>query len=387
MISLDDLHILCEEQTRDLIDQNIEREQTSVALDKSLCHRVLIAGQVKYLQRARLKLPSYYAARCIIPDRAFEQSSSEATAECKAMEGESLLELCCGLGVDTFALSKRFKRVVTLERDEVLAAVARENFQRLGCKNIEVVNCSAEEYLAGCEEHFDWVYADPDRRGSEGQKRVVLEGCSPNMLALRTDIERIAVKVTIKCSPLFDVDEAFRLYPGASVEVISLGGECKEVVIYNDGATQEMIGATAVGRGGVWLEREATTITPPSEPQMEQYEYLVIPDVALQKSRLARRVLGERCDIWSDNGYGFAMAEFAEHPLARAAQIEWMGEYHPKMFKKELAQRGIERAEILKKEFPQSVERITKQLKIREGGQQRLAFTTIRGREIAIILT
>ncbi len=385
MISLNDLHILCEEQTKDLIDQNIEREQTSVALDNSLCHRALIAGQVKYLQRAKTKLPSYYAARCIIPDRAFEQSSSEATAECKAMAGESLLELCCGLGVDSYILSHRFARVVTLERDEVLAEVARENFRRLGRDNIEVICCSAEEYLSGCEERFDWLYADPDRRGEDGQKRVVLEDCSPNMLVLRAEVERIAVKSTIKCSPLFDVDEAFRLYPLASVEVVSLGGECKEVVIYVGEGCGERIGATAVGRGSVWRDRLGEGKIAPEEFDMGCYTHLIIPDVALQKSRLARRVLSEVCDIWSDNGYGFAR-EAITHPLARTERIEWIGDYSPREMRREVAVRGIRGAEILKKEFAQGVDRVTKQLKIREGGAARLAFTTVQGRQIAMIL-
>ncbi len=398
MISLDDLNILCQEQTRDLIDQNIEREHTAVALDKSLCpsHRALVAGQVKYLQRSRLKLPSYYAARCIIPDRAFEQSSSEATAECKRMEGESVLELCCGLGVDTFALSKRFRRVVTLERDEVLAEVARENFRRLGSENIEVVCCSAEEFLAKCEERFDWLYADPDRRDQFGRKCVILEDCSPNMIALRGDVESVASRFAIKCSPLFDVDEAFRLYPGARVEVVSLAGECKEVVIYVGEDGGEAIGAVAVGRGEVWLAREDihsqpnSQSKPQSKPQLDiesidRYRYLIIPDVSLQKGRIACRVLSELCDIWSDNGYGLAQ-EPMEHPLARVERIGWIGEYDPRRCRKMLAERGIKGAEILKKEFAQSLDRVTKQLKIKEGGSGRVALTKIEGREIMVIL-
>ncbi|MFI3305617.1 MAG: methyltransferase domain-containing protein [Rikenellaceae bacterium] len=392
MISTDDLHILCLSQTRELIEQNIEREHTAVALDKSLCHSALVASQVKYLQRARTKLPSFYAARCIIPDRAFEQSSSEAAAVTKRIKGESVLELTCGLGVDAFALSKRFDRVVTLECNEELAEVARENFRRLGADNIEVVTSRAEEYLARCREQFDWIYADPDRRSDDGRKVVVLEECSPNMLALRGAIARVSARVAIKCSPMFDVDEAFRLYPGSMVEILSVADECKELVIYTPGADgREMIGATAVGRGEVWVDRAAGSAphTPHFNP--ESYTHLLIPDVALQKGRIARRLLAEVCDIWSDNGYGLidearvANIEKNRH-IARVEQIEWIGAYDTKPLRRILAERGIDRAQIMKRDFPHSVERITKQLKIREGGVRRVVFTTVASRQIAIIL-
>ena len=57
---------------RRAIEENIERDPQRVALDKHVPHAALVATQVKYLQRARKKLPQLYEARCIIPPRAFE---------------------------------------------------------------------------------------------------------------------------------------------------------------------------------------------------------------------------------------------------------------------------------------------------------------------------
>ncbi len=392
-MTLEELHILCEAETRSNIEKFIERKHSDVALDKSLCHSALVAGQVKYLQRARTKLPSFYEARCVIPRMAFEQSSSEAAAEAKSIEGDTLLELTCGLGVDAAMLSRRFRRVVTLERDEVVAEVARENMHRLGCSNVEVVTTSAEEYLASCTEHFDWIYVDPDRRNAEGRKMVVLEDCSPNIIEVWSDIKRVAERVAIKCSPLFDVDEAFRLFEGCSVEVVSLGDECKEVVIYSGSQSgeAERIGATAVGCGEVWLARYGEPIGKPQTFDKERYSHLIIPNVALQKGRIARRTLSDICDIWSDNGFGFAeddgVAKFKKnHHLARIERIAWIGEYEPRKVRAELAARGISRAEILKREFPYPIDRVKKQLRIGEGGERRIALTTICKQQIIIIL-
>ncbi len=396
-----ELQILCDEETQRDIELNIERAPSDVALDKGLRNSALVATQVKYLQRAKSKLPSYFAARCIIPPRAFEQSSSESAARAKAFVGRRALDLTCGLGVDAAALALRFDGVVTLERDEALALVAVENFRRLGVDNVDVVAQSAQEYLRGCEEHFDYLYVDPDRRGEDGSKRVLLEDCSPNVLALWDDISRVCDRVVIKCSPMFDCDEAFRLFEGCDVEVVSVGDECKEVVIYastkkgeqgGQGERKGRIGATSVGRGGVWLERSSFrqgAVTIGFDPSA--YDSLIVPDVALQKGRIAREVLSEVCDVWSDNGYGFSTVDRlrgydASRHLSRVFGIEAIYEYEPRKLRRVLSDMGVKRADILKREFPYSVKQITAQLKIAEGGTAQLAFTKIQDRLWMVVL-
>ena len=131
---------------RHTVEEQIGRDPAAIALDKRIPHAALVATQVKYLARARTKLPSYYEARCILPPLAFEQASSEACAARKSCSGNTVLDLTCGLGVDALYLSKRFREVITLERDATLAAVAEENFRRLGATNIRVINSSAEAF-------------------------------------------------------------------------------------------------------------------------------------------------------------------------------------------------------------------------------------------------
>ncbi len=411
-MTLKDLVTLCDERVKNLIEINIERKHTDVALDKSLVVdgvsvAALIAEQVKYLQRAKKKLPSYYAARCIVVGRAFEQSSSEEVAKAKDIavgENSSLLDLTCGLGVDVFAISRvnGFARVVAVERDEVFAAVAMENFRRLGAENIEVVNSSAEAFLELCvakNERFDVVYCDPDRRGTDGRKKVVLEDCSPNIIALQSFLATLSDRLVVKCSPLFDVDEAFKVFGAdrgsVSVEVVSFGDECKEVVIYINrfsinSSEKKEIGATAVGKGSVWFSFNSEadfSSTIDKFFRIDEYKYLIIPDVALQKSRLAKRSLSEVCDIWSDNGYGFAIEKPSDSILGRIYEIESIDKYEPKSVKRALKMLGIERAEILKKEFPYSTEQVAKQLGLKGSGAQKIAVTKVLEQLYVIILS
>jgi hypothetical protein len=180
---------------------------------------------------------------------------------------------------------------------------------------------------------------------------------------------RIAPRLVVKLSPLFDVDEVFRVFgagathnpnhtgeqgvsglsgdkKGAddmssdththvttpsvvSVDVVSLAGECKEIVAeisFTDHVATPTIRAVMVGVGEIEFPFGDGWTAPPQEFTPEHYKWLVVPDVALQKSRLARRYFSERgiskqedsrepagsagglCDIYidSDNGYGFA---------------------------------------------------------------------------------
>ncbi|MBR5595742.1 MAG: RsmD family RNA methyltransferase [Alistipes sp.] len=381
MLSNADIEIMATEEFRQCVLHNIERDPVVVALDKRVQNASLVATQVKYLQRAKYKLPRLYSAGCIIPPRAFEQSSSEYSADVKAISGGTLLDLTCGLGIDTMSFAERFDRVVALERDEVLARVVRYNLGLLGIKNVEVVTTTAEEYLSQCEEHFDWVFVDPDRRSAEGKKMVRMEDCSPNVLEQMSNIERVANRLGVKLSPLFDVEEARRLFPCSEVEVVSIAGECKELNVYTK-SPKEMLRIVIAGVG-VWeYDFEVTaaqhTITP---LDVEGAKYLIIPDVAMQKGRVAVAEFSPYAQIWSNNGYAFASVLPEEKLPAKVYEIERIERYNPKQLKKEFKGKGVE---ILKRDTQLSIDAVRKATSMRAGSEHMMAITAI-GSDIWVV--
>ena len=368
MITHEEFQRLCTEEVREAIRTNRERDPLKVAMDRSVVEARLVATQLKYLDRARTKLPTYAEAGCILPPRAFEQCSSERCAAHKPMEGERVLELTCGLGVDARALSMRFREVVTLERNELLAEVAAENFRRLGICNVQVLATDAESYVASCNEQFDWIYADPDRRSEQGKKLVCLEDCSPDILRLMPRLRQLAPRMCFKNSPLFDVDEARRIFPDCAVEVVSLDGECKEVLILLGEGIAPRLTATALGLDSYTAEEAAIPSFAPTT-----YRYLILPDVSLQKARLVRQYLRGKADCWSENGYGFAV-ERPDVPMCRIFDIDTIEPYDPKQLKRKL--KGC-RVELLKRDFPFSIEELRRRLGVVAGNEVRLAFTKI----------
>ena len=371
MITAEEYDLLRSDELRQAIAAARGRDPLEVALDRTVPHARLVATQVKYLARAERKLPTYAAAQCILPPRAFEQASSEATAAHKRIAGDTVLDLTCGLGVDALYLARHFRRVVALERDPLLARITADNLSRMGVANIEVVNSSAEEFLGREGLHFDWVYADPDRRSAEGRKQVRLEACSPDIVALKPAIDRITPRLCLKNSPLFDVDEALRLFPGSRVEVVSSGDECKEVVVYADGSGP-LVTATALGTGSFSARPGAAA---PEAPAFDpvRYHWLVVPDVALQKARLARLHLAGKADCWSDLGFGFAEEE-PHGIIGRVLPVERIEPYDPKRLKRELKGRGLE---LLKRDFPLPAEELMRRLGTHSGADLRMAFTKI----------
>ena len=380
MFTREEFSILCSEECYEAVKANIERKPTDIALDRRVPHTSIVATQVKNLQKCRTKLPSYYAVQAIVPTLAYEQSSSEECAERKELEGESVLDLTCGLGVDAYALSKRFRKVVTIERNESVAEVARENFRRLGASNIEVVCSSAEEYLAHCTDHFDWCFSDPDRRGAKGEKLVRLEDCSPDVVALMPTLQRVAERICVKCSPLFDVDEAFRLFGDCTVETVSLGGEAKEVNIYIDGSAPQLR-AVAVGVGEVSSNIEerngAKWSAQPSD--LAQYRYITLPDVALQHSRMVAVAFEGKADVWSNNGVALSI-EKPEGILGRTFEVEAIYSID-NAFKRVIKGR---KAEIYRRDFPMPNSEICKRYRCSEGGPEKWCFTRIGDNFVAI---
>lgn len=388
MITTEEIGLLDSPEIREIIAANIARDPHAVALDKKLPHAALVATQIKYLQRARKKLPTYYEARTIIPSLAFEQASSEQTAAHRSWGGDLCIDLTCGLGVDSLHLSKSFERVITVERNEALAATARINFARMGVSNMEVIHDTAEHFLHDFHEaggRADLIYADPDRRAEDGRKLVRIEECRPDINALMPMLRQCAPVMAVKMSPLFDVNEAFRLFGNdCTVEVVSLGGECKEVLIEIGGATHgAIVRASAIGRGTV----EYPFV--PSHPAVNSiqfqppYRYIVIPDVALRKARITTEYAASHLpNSYATPGEGYIFTN--ELPLCddqpiigKVFEVVAIDRFDPSVLKKKLRSSGIKSVELHTHDFPLSAPELAKKLGIREGGGAKMAFSRI----------
>lgn len=391
-ISQKEFEVLCTKEAQEMIERNIDKEPSTLAL-KGVS--TVICSQIKYLQRCRYKLPHYYAARCIIAPLSYEQSSSLLSSSTKKECGERFLDLTCGLGVDTFHYSSNFKEVITIERDTILAEIAKENFKRLGATNITVINSSCEDYIKLYEgKLFDLIYVDPARR--DQTKRVfLLEDCSPNIVELLTRLKEITKKVVIKLSPLFDMEEASRIFgQGVTLRAISVGDECKELCVEIDFLCDKTtIIANCVDKSGnikeYIFDKEEIAISPRNENEtVDNYNYISILDVALRKMRCCTGYYAKYHNdkiLLFDNEVALWHTK-PDDIAGKIYQINKVAEYKPKQIKEILKKEGIKSATIIKQNFDITLEDIKKRIGVKEGNDAILIFTTIKSTKYLFIV-
>jgi hypothetical protein len=106
------------------------------------------------------------------------------------------------------------------------------------------------------------------------------------------------------------------------------------------------------------------------------WRYMLVPDVALQKARVAISALRPHASIWSNNGYAFATELPTEQLPARIFEIESIEPYRPKELKRSLKGLGVE---IMKRDTQLSVDAVRRAIGTKAGSDKLIAITTIAG--------
>lgn len=197
----------------------------------------LIAAQIRGRRKAKDKIPAYYHETDILypPGVNLEQSSSEETALFKTgilpAGGKTGADLTGGFGVDSLYLSRSVKKLLYVEPNADLLAVARHNHSRLGALNLEYLNTTAEQFLANQRGELDFVFIDPSRRSATQQKTFRLSETEPDITRLQPAIFEKTGILLIKASPWLDIRQGLaELTAVKSVFVVSCANECKEIL-------------------------------------------------------------------------------------------------------------------------------------------------------------
>jgi 16S rRNA G966 N2-methylase RsmD len=261
-----------------------------------------LAGQILAKRRSEKKLPSWFNTSGIYypPMISIEQCSSEKTAAYKSslIEGDHVLDLTGGFGVDCFAFSKKAKKVTHCELIPELSMIAAHNARQLQVSNMEFLNTDGLTFLANTTENFGTIYIDPARRGKSG-KVFMLKDCSPNVVEHLNLLLSKAKRVIIKTSPLLDLSAGIdELKHVAEVQIISVKNECKELLFILDAGSNNphpkitsvtinaQIKKVSFDRSSRNSEPGIDHVTTESNEQTENnhQRYLYEPDVALLKS-------------------------------------------------------------------------------------------------------
>src|SRR4029079_10362829 len=144
---------------------------TKIALSKSPFPEVSsgeLAEQIDSKKRSEKKIPLWFNTPNIYfaPKLSIEQCSSQYTAEYKStlIQGQTIIDLTGGFGVDSFYLAKHAYKVIHCEQNETLSEIAQYNARLLGADNIQFIKAGSIDFLHQTELKFDTIYIDPSRR-------------------------------------------------------------------------------------------------------------------------------------------------------------------------------------------------------------------------------
>lgn len=167
------------------IQAHIQATPTSLLL-KYGKEKAFEIAQIEARQKARLKLPTWYAEPRLVfpPAVSVEQSSSELTGNYKAslVANKNLIDATGGMGVDTYFFSKYCLSVSYIEQKEVLVQCVRHNFEILDVNNIQYVHGNSLDFLRQLNTQTDVLYLDPARRAADNRRVVGLRDCEPDVI-------------------------------------------------------------------------------------------------------------------------------------------------------------------------------------------------------------
>jgi 16S rRNA G966 N2-methylase RsmD len=384
----------------DLVEKYISLPLSEVALKLQkfpIATRTMVLDQIHGGQKAKMKLPSYFQQKEIIypPKLNLEQCSSEQTATFKAnlVSGKLLIDLTGGFGVDSWAFSKRFEQVCYVEQNESLVDTVSHNFEKLKSYNIQIYKDNAQHFLENFTQTVDWIYLDPARRDSQNKSVAQIKETEPNVIELMPLMFQKTENILLKTSPMFDIRQAIeQLSFVKKVWVVSLENECKEVLYWlkKDCNEYQDIEIEAVNilsnqkndiLKGTKLKEETVTITY-SEPQKYIYE----PNASIMKAGFFKTV-AQIFDLSKlhPNTHIYTSDILKKDFQGRVFEIIKVLQGNTAM--KELqTYLPHKKSNIAVRNYPLSVEKIRKQTKIQEGGEEWIWGVTLHNESKALIL-
>ncbi|MEQ9089824.1 MAG: RsmD family RNA methyltransferase [Balneola sp.] len=371
------------EESIDFIKDHINDDPAEVMLQSrkfpELPMREIVV-QIASRQKAKDKLPEWFGNYDLIfpPKQNLEQASSEITAKFKArfLEGDSLIDLSGGTGVDTFYLSRKMSSTVYLEPNKELCAVSKHNFEVLGA-NIEVQNSTAEEILKHNPAQFDWIFIDPSRRDDSQNRVYALEDCVPNVIELEEQLLNSAKNVLIKVSPMLDIKKTLEQFSCCyKVQIVAVDNEVKELLIYLNKDFSDEADIEAWNISEKWEEdqfsfkysEEESCDFDIEEPQKYIYE----PNAALMKAG-AFKLIGSKYSVQKlhPNTHLYTSDEFIENFPGKKLLIKEVFSPAKKEIKKRVKNGTVN---VIVRNYPMGANEIKKKFGLKDGGDSFLIF-------------
>lgn len=405
--------MLINEKTWGFVRQHANDDVRKLALQGTKDAEVdlqMALQQIAGRQTARRKLPSWAEVEGVIypPHLNMEQCSSEQTARYKvkiAGEGESMVDLTGGLGVDFYWISQGFRQRTYVEQNELLCAIAQENFRTLR-HDCRVCCCDTATYLTELP-HVSLAFLDPARRNEHGGRTYSIEDCTPNILELLPLLVQKADRILFKLSPMLDWRKAVSdlenaspngVFKVAEVHIVSVDNECKELLLLLDKEQTDGLRVVCVNGASsfTFLPSVGMFSSQAGNNLFPVWEYLTDSDLADSPLNLYEpnaSIMKAGCfaeleaqfpvQQISANSHLFLSSDEINDFPGRKFKILSISSMNKQEIKKKFSESLVpmESANIAVRNFPMSAEQLRKKLKLKDGGDTYIFATTLASGE------
>ena len=322
------------------------------------------------------------------PSFYMEQTSSEKTARFKAglVDGDSLIDMTGGFGIDTFFFSKRVRETWYVEQDPLIFDMASHNFQLLN-SSIKSVHADSVQFVEGFDRQADWIYIDPIRRKKDRRLKSI-EEFSPNIAEIQELLFSHARQVMVKLSPMMDITEAARIFLGkvSKVYVVAVENECKELLIVSDGVVHDDIVVESINLAKAREEKFVSSLgnVNVQVPLSDPLTYLYEPNAAIFKAQQYDQ-LALKYSLFKLNANTHLYTSDEMHSGYEGKVYKIKGNYP--FDAKALPKSDNSSFNIKTRNFPMNPDQVAKKLGIREGGHDFLFCVRLRDEKPRLIIT
>lgn len=390
---LTDNFFLYSEEEKLFFEENEHASIPSLMLKKSFTARQkYILQQIAWRQKIEKKLPTFYLNKNIHYPSAVstEQCSSEKTAVFKAslFNGKNMADLCAGMGVDSYFISKNFEEATLIELQTDIANSTKHNLvDILQAQHIIVLGgITAEEFIEKNTTHYDLLYIDPSRRNTHGGRVYKLDECVPNVVALLPLLLSHSNKLLIKTSPLLDIVQTCKeLQYVSDIYCVAIENECKELLFIVDKTYSGDYKIHAVNLDknieiNFTLEEEQNSNVFYSTPK----KYLYEPDVCIMKAGCFKFLCVKyEVEKLHPNSHLYTSNNLVNNFPGKIFEIIST----IKVDKKDLEKKVPEKKGNLSiRNFPDNVDTLRKKIKLQDGGDKTIFATTLMQEDKVLII-
>ena len=340
-----------------------------------------IANQIAGRRKAKEKLPSFYETQGIVypPSVNLEQSSSEETAQVKTRiilnqvkNFRVCVDLTGGFGIDSLFFARIFKKVIYVEPNRNLLELAKHNHTLLGNTKVEYQNSTAEKVINSLD-NVDLIYIDPSRR-LNNKKVFTLQDSEPNVLDLQSAIFEKTDHLLVKTSPLLDIRAALNdLKFTSHVNVVAVDNEVKELLFLmkKDFTAEPSIVTSNIRKNsiesfGFHLSLERSTEVQFSDPQTYLYE----PNAAILKAGAFKTIAkAHNIQKLAPSTHLYTSDQQVRAFPGRVFKIVSNVKPDPKSL---LQFFPDQKANVITRNYPLSVDELKKKTKLKDGGDKYL---------------